>query len=314
MYLLVAKQLVIMMLIVVLGFFFSKRNKFGGKETEFLSRLLLYFVNPCLIINAFNLPYDSVKFRQLGVALVISFGVHLVITLVVTICIHSKGAQEKEFDALDKIGIVFTNCGFIGIPLIKGVFGDGGVFFLMGYIAVFNIYLWTYGEYLMSRKIALKKVITNPNVIAVIAGIILFCMPFTLPDIIAKPLSYIADLNTALSMILLGMLFGSFSKTESGISYTKRVIVVSVLRLVVSSCAVLAFLSVMKIVFAGVPDIREMLFVVYIASLCPIGMSVSTFACVFNRNASYTSLIVSVTSVACIITVPLFVRLAELIL
>src|SRR5574344_1951401 len=71
MYVVVAKQLVIMMLIVVLGFLFGKLNKTGAKETEFLSRMLLYFVNPCLIVNAFNLPFDEVKLRQLGAALVV---------------------------------------------------------------------------------------------------------------------------------------------------------------------------------------------------------------------------------------------------
>mgnify|MGYP003305346482 CR=1 FL=1 len=37
------------------------------------------------------------------------------------------------------IAIAFTNCAFIGIPLIEGVLGSEGVFYLLGYIVVFNI-------------------------------------------------------------------------------------------------------------------------------------------------------------------------------
>ncbi|HAH60895.1 MAG TPA: hypothetical protein DCL73_02210 [Treponema sp.] len=312
MHFLVLKQLVIMMLIAALSFVFSRRNKFGETESQFLSKVLLFFVNPCLIVNAFNIPYDSDKMRRLAFIIFICIGVHLLLTLVATLAVHSKNEAGRMLDGLDRIGIVFTNCGFIGIPLINGVFGPSGVFYLMGYIVVFNVYLWIYGEYLMSGRVNWKKVVTNPNVIAVAAGLVLFCLPFTLPGIVAKPLSLIADLNTALSMILLGMLFAGFRKSAGGVSYTGRVIKASVVRLIVSSFVVLAFLYAVYRLFPGVIDLREILFVVYIASLCPTGMSSSTFACVFKRNAAYTSLTVSATSVLCIVTVPLFVKLAEL--
>jgi malate permease and related proteins len=312
MYFLVFKQLAIMLLIVVLSFFFSRRNKFGETESQFLSRLLLYFVNPCLIVNAFNIPYNAAKMKQLIFIIVISVFIHLLLTLVVTLCVRSKTESGRVLDGLDRVGVVFTNSGFIGIPLINGVFGSGGVFYLMGYIVVFNVYLWIYGEYQMSGRIVWKKVITNPNVLAVIAGLVLFCVPAVLPEMLGKTLSLISDLNTALSMILLGLLFAGFRKSEGSVSYTSRIVRVAVLRLIVSSVVVLAFLYVVYRLFPGMADIREMLFVVYIASLCPVGMSVSTFACVFKKDASYTSLMVSVTSVLCIVTVPAFVKLAEL--
>jgi predicted permease len=312
MYYLVFKQLVVMMLIAALSFIFARRNKFGDAERQFLSRLLLYFINPCLIVNAFNIPFSYKKLQQLFVVIVICIAVHLLLTAVVTVCIRSKDDAGRKLDGLDRIGTVFTNCGFIGIPLINGVFGPDGVFYLMGYIVVFNVYLWIYGEYQMSGRVNILKVITNPNILAVAAGLVLFCMPFTLPVLIARPLALISDLNTALSMILLGMLFAGFKKTAGSAMYTARVVKVVVLRLVVSSFVVFGFLYAVYCLFPGIADIREILFVVYIASLCPVGMSASTFACVFNKDASYTSLLVSITSVLCIITVPLFVKFAEL--
>ncbi|MCR5764284.1 MAG: AEC family transporter [Treponema sp.] len=300
----VAKQLLIMLIICVLAFLFSKRNKFGDKESQFVSRLLLYFVNPCLIFNAFNFSFSMEKLQQLGFVIAISFIVHLLFTAVVMVFLR---------DDVERLGIIFTNSGFIGIPLIRGVFGQSGVFYLMGYLAVFNIYLWTFGEYRMSHRFSLKKIVTNPNVIAVTAGIVLFCLPFKLPEVIAAPLGYISDLNTALSMILLGMLFASY-KNESGSSYASGVIKVSVMRLVVCSVVTVALVFLVWKVFYSVPDMREMLFVVLIASLCPIGMSVSSFACIFGRDASYAGLMVTATSMGCVITIPVFVKVAELLI
>ena len=300
----VAKQLLTMLIICVLSFLFSKKNKCGDRESQFVSRLLLYFVNPCLIVNAFNLPFSAEKLHQLGIVIAISFAVHLIFTVVVMVFLR---------DDIERLGVIFTNSGFIGIPLIRGVFGSTGVFYLMGYLAVFNIYLWTFGEYRMSHRFSIKKIVTNPNVIAVAAGIVLFCLPCQLPPVIASPLGYISDLNTALSMILLGMLFASY-KNESGASYYGGVVRVSVMRLVVCSVVTVAFVVLLWTLFSSVPDMRHILFVVLIASLCPIGMSVSSFACIFDRDASYAGLMVTATSVGCVVTIPLFVKIAEILI
>ena len=278
-----------------------------------MSRLLLYFVNPCLILNSFNMAYNREKLLQLLFVIAVSLCVHLLLIALSLACIRSRKEKARQLDGLERVGVVFTNCGFIGIPLINGVFGQGGVFYLMGYLAVFNICLWIFGEYQMSHRFALKKVLLNPNVLAVLAGLVLFCLPFTLPELVSKPLAYISDMNTALSMTLLGMLFATFKKTGE-LPYTKRLVWVAVLRLVISSLIVLAFLYAACRLFSGMGNLHTMLFVVYIASLCPIGMSVSTFACVFGKDASYAGLMVSVTSVLCVVTVPAFVRIAELLL
>lgn len=313
MYITVLKQLLIMMAIAVLSFAFSKKNRLGDSESSFLSRLLLYFVNPCLIFNSFNREFDNQKLKKLAFVILLSLILHIIMTVVVTIFVRSKDEKAKQLDGLDKVGTVLTNCGFIGIPLINGVFGPEGIFYLTGYLAVFNIWLWTYGEYQMSHSFRIKKVLTNPNIVALLCGLLLYCLPVTLPDVIAKPLSYISDMNTALSMVLLGLLFASFKKTSDA-PYARRIAKVCLLRLVI--CPLVSLMLVLSVwkLFASGSGLRTELFVAFICSLCPVGMSVSSFACLFNKDASYTSLMVLSTSVLCIISVPTFVRIAELLM
>lgn len=64
-------------------------------------------------------------------------------------------------------------------------------------------------------------------------------------------------------------------------------------------------------VFADVPDIRLICYVTYIAALCPVAMSVSSFAVLFNKDESYSGLGVLATSLVCVVTLPLSVALAE---
>lgn len=248
-----------------------------------------------------------------------------------------------QLAGLDRIAIVFTNCGFIGIPLINGALGQDAVFFLMAYIATFNIYVWIFGAHEVSAPTGVLKVLTNPNVLSVIAGVLLFCLPAvlgmpgrTIPSQWLKPLDYISDTNTALSMILLGMLFAQFVASpheHMGRTY-RRAALVAVLRMAAASLlAVLLTAAVWHLALSsryaansGTGDysmtlttVHTVLMVCCIAALCPIGMTASTFACVFCGEGeeggispqAYSSLLVLSTSAVSVVTIPLFVRVAE---
>lgn len=302
MYLLVTKQLVLMTIIVIAALVFAKAFKIEEHESKIVSKLLLYFINPCLIISSFNVPFDSVKLKQLLFTIIVSALVILVMILFVTFTCKDK---------LEKVSVVFTNCGFIGIPLIRGVFGDEGVFFLMGYLIVFNLSLWTYGYSQITGKGNFKKIITNPNIIAIAIGLIIFCTRIQIPELIIKPVDMIGDLNTATSMILIGLLFANFHPKKEFIG---KLLKVSVLRLVICSVLNIAVLFVIAKLFPDFPQLRMLLFIVLICSACPSATSVPSLANIFNQDTSYASLIVSVTSIFSIASIPLFVALAEKII
>ncbi len=310
MYLLVIKQLSTMLFIMAVGFIFAKALKVDEKEQKFLSKLLLYMINPLMAFNSFNIEFNPSKLKQFIFVVVLALAVHFLMMGVAFLCTFSKKPEDVDYNQLDRVGIVFTNCGFMGIPLIRGVFGDEGVFFLMGYLVVFNVLLWTWGYYQVSGGVNIKKILTNPNIIAVCLGIIVFCCPFTLPEPIAHPLRMIGDVNTAVAMILLGILLAGFKKPDS-MDFLFKIIKFCFVRLVICSIINLVFVFIVYKIFAWMPDAKLMIFVIYICSLCPAGTSVPSLACVFEKNATYASMIVSITSVLCMVTIPAFVALAE---
>ena len=85
--LLVIKQLVIMALIALGGFIFAKSFGVSDKEQKFLSKLLLYFINPFLIVNSFNIPFDSSKLKQLLFVIVIS-ALAVLLMIVFSFCVY----------------------------------------------------------------------------------------------------------------------------------------------------------------------------------------------------------------------------------
>lgn len=333
MYLTVARQLVVMAIIVVVSFFFSRKNKFDQNASQYLSRLLLYVINPCMIVSTFDVEFSGQKLKSLGLAIGVSFAFHLIMIAIATPLFgRKKSSQEQEArdgnlvqdqnrgrDSLSKIGIVFTNSGFIGIPLINGVFGGEGVFFLMGYILVFNVLLWVWGEWLMTGTMRPLKILTNPNVLACAAGLAVFCLPFKVPYVIIEPLKMIGACNGAVSMVLLGLLFSAFG--ENCMEGQKRAAPVKAfakplardvfLRLVFCPLILLGVTLLFLSAFSSIPEINLIMSVLFIAACCPVGMSVSSFAVVFKKDADYASLLVAVSSAACVVTIPLLVALLE---
>lgn len=346
MYILVIKQLGTMLFIVLAGFIFAKAFKFKENEQKFVSKFLLYLINPCLIFTSFDKEFNLLKLKQLLIVIFISLIIHLVMILIATIFTLTKNPQKKTYVGVNRLAIIFTNCGFIGIPLINGIFGDDGVFFLMGYLVIFNIVLWTYGYFQMSASVNFKKIITNPNVLAVLLGILIFCLPFRIPQFISKPIGMIGSLNTPTAMILIGMLFANFSikkpaevtlnakptvvaeklavneeksaETEKlalgGKNYIFMLAKTIFLRLVLCSFVNLAILFVCYKIIHKIPDSRLMIFVIFISSLCPTATSVPSLACIFEKDSTYASFLVSLSSLFCIISVPLFVALAEFLI
>lgn len=302
MYLLVAKQLIIMAFITIAAFIFAKTVGVGEKEQKFLSKMLLFFINPCLTFTSFNIEFDATKLKQLGFVALLSLLIHVVMIL--------QGLLSSK-EKIERVGVVFTNCGFVGIPLIRGVFGDTGVFYLMGYLVIFNILLWTYGYYRMCGTINIKKIVTNPNIIAVTLGLIVFCTPWPVPEFISRPIAMIGDTNTAMAMILIGILFANFD-WKSVKNYWKRILNFTLWRLAAVPFVNLIILAVIYHFCSGMADAKMMFFVVLICSACPAATSVPSLACLFDEDTDFASLAVSITSLLCVLTVPSLVALAEL--
>lgn len=315
MYLLVAKQLIIMSLISVISYFFSKKKKYGENESKYMSNLLLFVISPCLILNAFTIPYSVEKIKAIGTSALISLITLSFLILLSIIFIRSKTEIGKSRDCLDKIAFVYSNAGFIGIPLINGVFGADGVFLLMGYIVMYNTLLWTHGISTITGKLGFKQILTNPNILAILAGVIIFVTPIELPSIFKQTVKIVGDLNTAVSMIILGLLFANFKKPQKGEKTPSfRISKVVVFRLILLPVALLVLYKLLLTFVFVSPEMYQIIMIAFIAATCPVGMNVANFAVIYGKEESYCSLLVAISSVLCVITLPVMVKIAEMVL
>ena len=154
MFILIFEQLVKMFFIMLLAILCYKIKLVNQEGNKTVSNLLLLVVNPFVIITTYQTDYKPELVR----GLLISFGAavlcHIVGILVTTLLIRPKGSPDAN---IERYNAMYSNCGFIGIPLINSVLGSNGVFFLSAYIVVFNLFSWTHGVVLMEKKFSWKK-------------------------------------------------------------------------------------------------------------------------------------------------------------
>ena len=140
MFILIFNQLVKMLIILIVGIVCVRIGLVSKEGSKTISNLLLMLVNPILIIMVYQTDYDPILVKGLLFSFVAAFISHILAILVSKLLFRDK---EDPNNMINQFAAVYSNCGFIGIPLINSVLGSEGVFYLTAYMTVFNILTWT---------------------------------------------------------------------------------------------------------------------------------------------------------------------------
>ncbi len=198
----VGKVAVILVLILV-GYLVTRRRMLTERGASEVTTLLIKLVTPCVIINSFLGSADRLGAYELLMAValpVLWMGIALGLSL---LCFRKEPEERQK---VLRFATLFSNTGFMGIPLVQGIVGDTGVIYASFGVVVFNILCWTYGYSMMSggAKMNLKTLLLNPGVIGLAFGLPIYFLGLKLPAVVSEPLGLLADLNTPLAMLVIG--------------------------------------------------------------------------------------------------------------
>ncbi len=301
MFLVIINQILKMLIILCIGYLCYRLKMVDEHGNKTLANLLLMVVNPMVAITSLQIDYSPELVHGLLMAYVFSFGIHLVGAVLTTVFIP----KDIDNSAIERFCIMYSNCGFIGIPLVQSVIGSEGVFFLTAYMTTFNIFSWTHGVVIMTGSTSgktLRKGLFSPMIIASFVGLILFVGKIRLPVILGDSLQYVANMNTPLAMLVAGV---SVAQTDVGqLLRNKRLYLVSVGKLLIMPALVLAVLC-----FVHVDSVIA--YTLLIASACPVAATGTTFAIRFRKDAQYASGLYAFTTIASLVTIPILVLAAE---
>lgn len=297
--LILLRQICMMFLLIALGVFLIKKNFLSEQGGKDLGAILLRIVIPCVILKSYIT--DHTPERAAGLAISAGMALIAFLTAMVISCIIF-GKRRR----IENFGASFCNVGFMGIPLVQSVFGDEAVFYLVSYIALLNVFQWTYGVFILTGDrdvIRIKRIITNPAIVAFLLGLIIFFLKLPVPKVIVSTLSSIAAMNTPIAMIILGSYLVKMSVSEMFTS--KSAFLCVFVRLVVIPLVTLAVIYM-------IPGVRmEIRQVILIACSTPVGANVAIFAKQYDKDYRLSVVMVCLSTILCIITVPAFYMIAE---
>lgn len=305
MFILIFNQLLKMLIILIIGILCIKVGIVSKEGTRTISNLLLLLVNPLLIITVYQTDYDPTLVKGLLFSFAAAFISQLLAILVSRVFLHGKNRPDS---CIDQFAAIYSNCGFIGIPLINSVLGSEGVFYLTAYMTVFNILSWTHGLCLMKGRFDLKMLkegLRTPMVIGTVIAMILFFAQIRIPNTIVASMNYIADMNTPLAMMVAG--FSVANSDIKKICTNLQIYKDSLVKLIIVPLIVLIFLYL-------APFDQTVAYTILIASACPTAATLTMMSIQFDKNAAYASEIFSFSTVLSVITIPFIMFIAGYVL
>lgn len=305
MFLIIINQIFKMLLLLLLGYACFKWKIIDEHGNKVLANLLLMVVNPVLAIMALQADYEARLISGLLLSYLLAIATHLGAIVLSNVLVKKPGNENVS---IERFSAMYSNCGFMGIPLVQSTLGAEGVLYLTAYMTVFNICSWTHGMILMTGSMTmknLKKGLLSPMIIASITGLILFFSRLRFPGTIADTLSYVSGMNTPLAMIIAGV---SVAQTDIGrMLKNKNIYFISCIKLLIMPAIVLAVLTL-------IPVSQTVAYTILIAAACPAAATCTAFALRFQKNYTYASEIYAFSTLFSLITIPIFVYLAEILL
>lgn len=295
------KQIITMVILMSIGLLCFRIGLMDDNMNKKLSNFVLMLVNPLVIFLSYQRDFHKDLLVGLMISLllaVISFAINIFLSGLI---FHKERAGNR---ATERFACIYSNCGFIGIPLVNGMFGSEGVFYITAYMTVFNLFVWTHGVILMSGKKDwkfIRKAFLSTSVIATLSGFVFFLLRIQLPALILDPLKALGNTNTPLAMIVAGVSIAQTNIKE--LIKNIRILKVSLVKLLILPFIITA-------IFSLLPYGQTIIATSILASACPAATTLIMFSYKYEKKVSYASQLFAATTLLSMITIPIIMLFA----
>ncbi len=327
----------ILFVMMLPGIILKKCKMVGDGFGKGISNLVLYIAQPALIVCAYldcALGFSSI-WRNVLWVLLFSVLAHLIFAVVAFFCF---GRVPEGRQKMLRFATIFSNAAFMGIPLIQSICGSEAAIYASVYNITFNLFLWTLGVYLCTRKkgmdhdgdgdsdqvdeliglhktakkeISLGKVLLHPVTLASILGMLCLVLGWNRHTLsvgfLWDCLSMLKGLVAPLSMVVIGLRITDI--VWKGSQKDGPMYLFLALRHLILPLTVLILLKGVELTGIAIPLVVKD--VIMIMAATPAASSATMFAEKYNCDAAYVSRLVVVSTVLCIATMPFMIELCH---
>ena len=305
---LLMQQIVQLFLMIFMGYLIVKTGLVRDDDSKVLSKIILYLIVPCVIINAFQVDYTTDTVKGLLIAFAAS-----VLTQVVLLIVISAAGKLLHLNEVEVASVYYSNSGNLIVPIVTFILGQEWVLYGCVFMSVQLVFLWTHCKKIISREASYdwKKILLNINMISIFIGVVLFFTKIFLPEIIGNTLASVGTMIGPASMIVTGMLFAGMNLKQ--IFANTRVYFITFLRLIAVPLIALVLIKLSNLASFSA-DGNKIMLIVFLAIITPSASTVTQMCQVYGNDSKYASAINVMTTLLSIITMPVMVMLFQMIM
>lgn len=299
----VLNQIGIFLILIIFGILAVKFGILDEHSLGSVSKLVMRMALPAYIFinTAEGATRQGLAESLLVIPLAIALYLMLfLLSLLLEKVFHLKGNRSHVFRAI----VMFGNVGFMGIPLVVELYPDTALLYISLFTILDQGLFWTYGVSLtkpvsdQKEKVSLKnlKNLLSPALIAIVGATILVLLNVHLPKLLITTLSKLGASSMPLSLLYIG---GMLSMTDvrkvlrCGELYAEIGLKMLVLPLV--------FFIVMKLLNVPADMAGTMTFLTGLPAINMVAMLSKNN----GSDGDYAVCAVMMTTIACLITLPL---------
>ncbi|MBQ7173860.1 MAG: AEC family transporter [Lachnospiraceae bacterium] len=302
------EKIVSMALIMMMGYAARKAHIAREEQIPLISSLMMYVLIPCMVFRSFLMPFTTERFHAFLLAMAGGFASQFLFILVA----WALGRSSFHADSTEQACLAYTNCGNLLIPLINSLLGPEYVFYSVPFLAANTIFAWLHIPMLISGQFRpeWRKILLNPAILSVFAGILFFCLRIPLPGILSDTIASVSSSIGVFSMLLTGMLMAGIDLRS--VFMNVRYLIVSLMRLILFPLILILIIRITGLSFRS-DMFREVLMVVVMGGAAPTATVVLVMSNLFGGKAELASAISAMTTLMCIVTLPLMVLVYQVV-
>lgn len=198
-------QMITFFLFMLAGYILRKAGKMPGISPDAISTLLLYLFMPATCYKTFaehctaQVLLSKTSLIVAGFAVLLCcFGIGWLVSRLLT-----DDVRRREVCIFT---LIVSNLGYVGYPLVEAVFGGEVLFDFMVFCMPFNLFIYSFGMYLLNpQKKLTVKIFSSPTILAILAGILVGLTGITLPAPICGAIDAASAAMAPCAMIVTGL-------------------------------------------------------------------------------------------------------------
>lgn len=303
-------QLGILFILMLIGYLLGKLKFFSSESNAIFSKFIVNVALPAVIISSMNIPLTK---ENMSRALYI-FGLSIIVYMV-TFIIAWFAPKGFESDSKQKgilsFMLMFSNCAFMGYPVLGALLGEEAIFYVAIYNICFNILVFTLGIKLLklgnnqSKSFDYKSLL-SPGIVATFIGLLLFITGIQLPTFISGSIEAVAGICTPLSMIVIGSMLSFLSLQK--VFGQKKIYILAIIRLFLLPFIIFTLLKYIL----RIEDSWLVMIPVIVAGM-PVASNAAMMAETYESDAELASQGVLITTLISCISIPLLIYIIPLL-